>query len=105
MISPDGDIVQPLPPDDARCEVAGRVLALATLPVSRHVFNDPVSVPAHKTASGRPQTERTCKLCPVVKVTLRGGDHGRAWRTSADAAQVETFDAPPCVPKVLASQQ
>lgn len=69
------------------------------LPALKHQFADHVWVPAAKSVSGRPQTERACKVCGAVKVTLHGDDHGRAWRASADAEQVETFDAPPCVPK------
>jgi hypothetical protein len=69
------------------------------LPALKHHFEDPVWVPAAKSASGRPQTERTCKVCGAVKVTLHGDDHGRAWRVSADAEQIETFTAPVCVPK------
>lgn len=67
----------------------------------RHVFDTHVYVPAAKSISGRPQTERTCKLCGAVKVTLHGDDHGRAWRASSDAPQIETFDAPLCVPQVV----
>lgn len=64
----------------------------------RHKFGDPVSVPASKSASGQQQTERTCTLCRAVKVTVHGpgDDHYRAWRTSADAEQVETFAALRC---------
>lgn len=76
---------------------------VAHLPPARHIFDDPVWVPASKSVSGRPQTERTCKVCGAVKVTLHGDDHGRAWRKSADAEQVETFDAPACLPKVVAT--
>lgn len=69
------------------------------LPALKHGFADPVWVPAAKSRSHRPQTERTCKVCGAVKVTLHGDDHGRAWRVSDEAPQVETFTAPPCVPK------
>lgn len=63
----------------------------------RHVFpSDGNFVPADQSPSGRPQTDRTCKICGAVKVTLHGSDLGRAWRVSADAVQVETFDAPAC---------
>lgn len=70
------------------------------LPALKHQFEDPVWIPAATSVSGRPQTERICKVCGAVKVTLHGNDTGRAWRSSADAAQVETFEAPVCVPKV-----
>jgi len=75
----------------------GHVLHLPSL---KHSFADPLWVPACKSVSGRPQTERTCKTCGAVKVTLHGDDHGRAWRASADAAQIETFDMPACIPNL-----
>jgi cytochrome c5 len=69
------------------------------MPALKHTFESPVWVPAARSASGYPQTERTCKVCGAVKVTLHPkGGGGRAWRRSADAVQVETFDAPACVP-------
>lgn len=69
------------------------------LPALKHQFEDPVWIPAATSVSGRAQTERSCKVCGAVKVTLHGDGIGRAWRASADAAQLETFEAPVCVPK------
>lgn len=73
------------------------------LPALKHQFEDPVWIPAATSVSGRAQTERSCKVCGAVKVTLHGTGEtagiSRAWRSSADAAQVETFEAPVCVPK------
>lgn len=78
------------------------------MPPLKHNFYGvvPVSVPAHASKSGHPQTERTCKTCGAVKVTLHiGDDGGRAWRASADGAQVETFVAPSCVPVGTKAEQ
>jgi hypothetical protein len=78
---------------------------VAHLPALRHRFDTHVWVPPGKSKSGYAQTERICTLCGAVKVTMHAmpdDKTGRAWRTSADAEQVETFDAPPCVPKVSA---
>lgn len=88
--------------DDARRPLAGALNpspVVHHLPQLKHNFEDSVWVPASKSKSGRPQTERTCKLCGAVKVTLHGDNHGRAWRVSNDAPQVETFTAPVCMPK------
>jgi len=73
------------------------------LPAIKHRFDPHVWIPAGKSCSGYAQTERTCSLCGAVKVTIHGmpgGLTGRAWRVSSDAEQIETFDAPVCVPKV-----
>jgi hypothetical protein len=79
---------------------------VAHLPALKHRFDTHVWVPSGKSKSGYAQTERSCTLCGAVKVTMHAmpdDKTGRAWRISADAVQVETFDAPPCVPKVVAS--
>lgn len=70
-----------------------------SLPPLKHRFDTHVWIQADKSISGRPQTERTCTTCGAVKVTLHGADTGRAWRANEGAPQVETFDAPVCVPK------
>lgn len=76
--------------------------AIAHLPPLKHHFGEPIWIPGSHSISGRAQSERICKLCGAVKVTLHGTGEtagiGRAWRASADAGQVETFTAPPCVP-------
>ena len=71
------------------------------MPPRRHVFGDPVSVKANLPLGRCQQTERTCKLCGVVKVTVHGpsDNHFRAWRKHQDAEQIETFAALPCEPK------
>jgi hypothetical protein len=80
--------------------------AIAHLPPLKHRFGEPKWVSANQSVSGRAQTERTCILCGAVKVTLHGTGEtagaSRAWRSSADAGQVEIFTALPCVPKVPA---
>lgn len=67
-------------------------------PRSPHRFGDPVSVPANPALGRHPQTERTCTLCGVVKVTVHGADgkHWREWRSGASAAQIETDMPFPC---------
>jgi len=76
--------------------------AVLPMPALKHTFDSHVYVPAKISVSGRDQTERTCKVCGAVKVTLHGTGEtagiARAWRANADAEQVETFAAPVCVP-------
>ena len=70
------------------------------LPALKHRFDAHVWIPSGQSRSGYPQTERTCTTCGAVKVTIHGAHIGRAWRASEDAEQIETFEAPVCVPKV-----
>lgn len=64
----------------------------AALAPRRHVF-DPQEkwVPAHRTPTRLNQTERTCTLCGVVKVTVHeeGGAARREWRASEHGVQGE----------------
>jgi hypothetical protein len=68
------------------------------MPPLKHALNSDVWIPAARSISGRDQSERTCIRCGAVRVTLHGTGFPRAWRRSADAAQIETFEAPVCVP-------
>lgn len=65
-----------------------------------HALGPEVRIAPKDSISGHEQIERTCKACGAVKITIIdcGGDHRRAWRRSADAAQVETDVAIVCVP-------
>lgn len=44
-----------------------------------HVFGEPRPVPANHVLGRHQQTERTCSICKVVKVTVHSPD-GRGWR-------------------------
>ena len=72
----------------------------APQPPPQHQFGEAVSVPKNRSLDRHPQTERTCKVCGAVKVTVHapGGRAWREWRTSASSAQIETDFAPPCRP-------
>lgn len=60
-------------------------------PKPRHVFpsSGGLWVPAHKTLTRLPQTERTCTVCGVVKVTVHeeGGGARREWRWTEHGEQ------------------
>lgn len=90
MILPDGYVHHPMPDDD---ENVAR-LPVQPVPMKRpgilHVFQGDVSVPAGETSTCLPQTERTCKTCGVVKVTVHevGGGARREWRKSVTSEQV-----------------
>jgi hypothetical protein len=63
-----------------------------------HVFGDPVSVKGDAFRARHPQTERTCAVCRLVKVTVHHPD-GRAWREwrLADSSDQYSDDrSPPC---------
>lgn len=77
MISPDGDIVHPPAPEDER----GTNIARLPAPKNRppHIFGDPVSINPDPFRARHQQTERTCSVCQLVKVTVHHPD-GRAWR-------------------------
>ena len=65
----------------------------------RHQLGGPVYVAPDQSESGLEQHERTCSVCGAIKITIldRAADiYRRAWRASADVAQVETFVAPAC---------
>lgn len=68
----------------------------SALPARRHVFDDPVSVAADAVLERHPQTERTCKLCGAVKVTVQPPEGGgfRLWRRPKGWLQEP--DEPPC---------
>lgn len=66
----------------------------------RHVFADPVDVPADQSCSGKNQTERACVLCSIVKVTVFDGE-GRAhreWRYPNTSVQLSDDFRPVCIP-------
>lgn len=71
------------------------------LPAKPHQFGAPVSVPASLELDRHPQTERTCSVCGVVKVTVHApdGEAWREWRASASSAQHRLADDLPCIPK------
>lgn len=70
---------------------AAIVLAFPDLAVPapiRHDFPpEGAWIPANKTVTGRPQTERTCSICGVVKVTVHTDSGGarREWRMAQDS--------------------
>jgi hypothetical protein len=68
----------------------------SALPPQRHVFDLPVSIAANPLLGRHAQTERTCKICGAVKVTVHPPEGGgyRMWRRSELAGQVE--DEPLC---------
>lgn len=88
---------------DSPSKLSGDVNQPLNLPALKHRFDTHVWIQADRSRSGRPQTERACTTCGAVKVTLHGADTGRAWRTSAEAPQIETFEAPICIPKAPTS--
>jgi hypothetical protein len=65
-------------------------------PPIRHVLDQEVRIPAHLSASGCEQIERTCKTCGAVKITIidKADNHRRAWRKGD--VQVETYVTPLC---------
>lgn len=67
----------------------GYVTYLPNAAPQRHSYAREVYVPAHKTLTRLPQTERTCTLCGVVKVTVHedGGGARREWRQSEAGEQ------------------
>lgn len=80
---------------------SGTILVLPEGQKLRHVFGAPVSVAPSLELERHQQTERTCSLCGVVKVTVHAPD-GRAWRewrASASAAQLLCDDLP-CTPQI-----
>ena len=68
-------------------------------PIIPHRLGSPRYVAPDQSESGLEQHERTCSVCGAIKITIldRAADiYRRAWRASADVAQVETFVAPAC---------
>jgi hypothetical protein len=100
MISPEGDIVHPSPPEDDRGEVVRRLPVRVGQEIPQHIFGGPVFVPRSLELDRHPQTERTCSVCGAVKVTVHApaGGGWREWRVGASTAQIETNEAPPCMP-------
>lgn len=74
-------------------------------PEPRHVFGQPLYV-LQDPQRGRehPQTERTCAVCKVVKITVHG-TNGAAWREWRLPNCLDQFGdamgAPPCEASVL----
>lgn len=71
---------------------------LATKP--KHQFGTDTFVPAAQTSTRLPQSERTCHLCRLVKVTVHGCDGlaWREWRRPHETAQLADQVRPECVP-------
>lgn len=74
------------------------MFTLATRP--KHQFPLPVTLPADGTPSHCSQSERTCHLCRIVKVTVhpKTGDAWRAWRRPGEAGQLSDDFRPECMP-------
>jgi hypothetical protein len=71
----------------------GYVVHMPQAKPAPHPFGDPVSVPANPALGRHQQTERTCKVCGAVKVTVHAGKKGwREWRLSESGAQMEMAD-------------
>lgn len=65
----------------------------SALPKQQHVFGGEFTrVPANPSLHRHAQTERTCKICGAVKITVHPPEGGgyRLWRRSALSGQVET---------------
>lgn len=73
-------------------------LPARAMPRQPHVFGDFKRVYADASPSGYEQTERTCKNCGAVRITIltKDGAPLRAWRGPDDAKQVITEVAPLC---------
>jgi hypothetical protein len=83
-------MTQPLPKD--------YVLHLPQTRPHPHAFGDPVNVLPNPALDRHQQTERTCKVCGAVKVTVHAGTkHWREWRLTESGAQMEMED-PVCRP-------
>lgn len=70
-------------------------------PAPRHIYGEPVYV-LQDPERGRPhpQSERTCAVCKLVKITVHGEGGGawREWRFSGHAQQFgDAGGAPPCL--------
>jgi hypothetical protein len=65
-------------------------------PPTRHICGDPVSVPANPMLDRYPQTERTCKNCGAVKITVHPPEGGgyRLWRR--DGSWLQVTEEPAC---------
>ncbi|WP_445222235.1 hypothetical protein ACKWRH_21510 [Bradyrhizobium sp. Pa8] len=88
--------------DDMSDQSSSTILVLPEGQKLHHVFGDPISVPPSLELDRYQQTERTCSVCGVIKVTVHAPD-GRAWREwrqSASSAQLRLRDDLPCVPKI-----
>jgi hypothetical protein len=71
----------------------GYVVHLPQLRPPPHQFGACVSVDANPALDRQQQTERTCKVCGAVKVTVHAGNkHWREWRLSDSGAQREMAD-------------
>jgi hypothetical protein len=81
------------------------MFTLATRP--KHQFGDPKSIGALASPSRFPQTERTCFLCKVIKVTVhgRGGNAWREWRMPGESVQLCDDFRPECVPVAQEAKQ
>lgn len=70
------------------------------LPRGCHPLGNSILIGAKLSVSGHEQHEKTCAACGAVRVTIidSSGNHRRAWRIAGNAPQVETYQAPVCVP-------
>jgi hypothetical protein len=96
MMTIEGDIVHPLPPEDDSGEPVSRPPLRMGRPLSQHVLGAEVMIAAVVSPSGFEQKEKTCKNCGAVRVTMIGSVWPRAWRRTPDGPQVLTMLAPPC---------
>jgi hypothetical protein len=65
----------------------------------KHAWGDPIPIHGIATPHGCDQTERTCKLCHLVKITVHQPD-GRAyreWRHPNNPDQFPMDTTPPCL--------
>ena len=64
----------------------------------RHKWSDRISVPRDQTPSGCEQTERTCGLCKIVRITVHPpqGFPWREWRHPNSDVQFACEHTPPC---------
>jgi hypothetical protein len=73
--------------------------------VADHDFGEPVSVGIDDVPDRVSQTERTCALCRIVKITVHPRDGGgwREWRFADSPLQFELTYTPPCSPREATS--
>jgi hypothetical protein len=77
MILPDGYVMHPPGPEDDRGSNVARLPPPKT--IAPHLFGGPLSVKPDPARDRHQQTERSCAVCGLVKVTVHHPD-GRAWR-------------------------
>lgn len=72
-------------------------MTLEAIKHQRHKWSEPVSI-LDGTPTGCEQTERTCSLCHLVKITVHPpqGFPWRAWRHRSSSVQFTDDYTPPC---------